>query len=86
MLLVEEETKSISEVVWSEIQRAVGKKRCLATKNNNDENIIAKKIASLVSQCAANEYQELTAVETDANQSGVYTLLYRAGLGYVPDL
>lgn len=62
------------------------KKDDLPQKNNNDENIIAKKIASLVSLCAANEYQESTAAETDANQSGVYTLLYRAGLGYVPDL
>lgn len=86
MLLVEEETRSISEVVWSEIRRAAGKKNDLPQKNNNDENIIAKKIASLVSLCAANEYQESTAAETDANQSGVYTLLYRAGLGYVPDL
>lgn len=54
-------------------------------QNNNDENIIAKKIASLVSpRVAANQQRESAAV---ANQSGERRLLYlQTRLGYVPDL
>lgn len=41
------------------------------TQNNNGENIIAKKIASIVSVKAADEYRAWTAVEADANQRSV---------------
>ena len=54
-------------------------------QNNNDGNIIAKRIASIVSLDKANEYRESAAAETDANQDSILCF-YRAQLGYVGDL
>lgn len=56
-------------------------------QNNNDENIIATKIASIVSLNAADEYRAWAAVEADANQHSIPCF---TGLGLVmlltPDL